>query len=216
SRSAPRSAMQTRSPIRANRLAAASPMPAAPPVTTATDPGVKEKCAINDTSVRGERSAGRRLVHHQPVQAELLRRFHELSEIDGLAYEAVGAQTVAGQNVLLFVAGGQYDDRNAARALVGPHPPQDIETAQLGQFEIEQNHGGHGLGIPVRVRAGCEQVVERLDAVANDLDLVEDLAPFEGAQREFLIVGIVLDEENGVGSMHQTSTSRAGDGNCEE
>src|SRR6202789_639868 len=216
SRSSPRSAMQTRSPIRANRLAAASPMPAAPPVTTATDPGVKEKCAIVSSSVRGEHSAWRRLVRDQPVQAELLRRLHELSEIDGLAYEAVGAQTVAGQNVLFLVAGSQYHDRNAARALVGPHAPQDIETAEFRHFEIEQNHRGHGFGIPVRVRAGCEQVVERLDAVANDLALVEDLAPFECAQREFLIVGIVLDEQNGIGSIHQTSTSCARDGNCEE
>ena len=41
SRSAPRSAIATRSPSPANRLAAARPMPAAPPVTTATEPGVR-------------------------------------------------------------------------------------------------------------------------------------------------------------------------------
>ena len=39
-----------------------APMPAAPPVTTATDPGVKEKCAINDLSVRCKPDASEMLL----------------------------------------------------------------------------------------------------------------------------------------------------------
>ena len=46
SRSAPRSAMQTRSPIAAKRVAAASPMPEAPPVTTATASLVSAGCGM--------------------------------------------------------------------------------------------------------------------------------------------------------------------------
>jgi hypothetical protein len=43
-----------------------------------------------------------------------------------------------------------------------------------------------------------EQVVERLDAVAGDDHLVQDVALLEGAKRESLVVRAVLNKEDRV------------------
>ena len=62
------------------------------------------------------------------------------------------------------------DDRQQPGALVGPQPPQHLQPVDLRQLEVEQHQRRQ---VPGRGRrgAGAEQVLQRLDAVADDHDL---------------------------------------------
>ncbi len=106
-------------------------------------------------------------------------------EVHGLAHEAVGAQIVARQNVLLLIARSQHHHGNSAAPVVGAQAAQHLEAADLRQFEIEQNHLRDRLRVAAGVRPGGEYIVERLDAVGDDHDFVENLALAEGAQGQF-------------------------------
>ena len=50
--------------------------------------------------------------------------------------------------------------------------------------------------IAAGVLAGAEEIVQRLHAVVGDDDLVQDVALLEGEQGQFLVVGIVFDQQD--------------------
>src|SRR5712691_10208643 len=78
---------------------------------------------------------GRRLVQNQPVQTELSDSIGELTEIDGLAHVAVGAQAVTMDPVLLFVRGCQNDDREETRKLICSSCRRTSKPSTFGNFK---------------------------------------------------------------------------------
>jgi len=58
-----------------------------------------------------------RSLQQQPIQAQGTHGFGELVEFDGLGHEAVRADVVAGQAVLVQAGGGQDHHRNALHVL---------------------------------------------------------------------------------------------------
>ena len=138
----------------------------------------------------------RGLVQYQPVEPELLDGLDELLEIHRLADVAVGAEAVAVEHVPLLFGRGQDDHGQAPRTLVGPQAFEYLEPVHPGQLEIEQYQLRHDGGVPPRVGAACEQVIESLDPIVGHHDLVTDAGLLERPQGEQLVVGVVLDEED--------------------
>ena len=65
-------------------------------------------------------------------------------------------------------------------ALVGADAAQHLEPVELGQLEVEQDDLRQVARVAAGMRAGAEQVVERLDAVADHDDVVGDLVLARG------------------------------------
>ena len=66
----------------------------------------------------------------------------------------------------------------------------------FGSFRSSKTTARERARVPARVRARREEVVERRGAVAHDDDLVRDAALLEGQQRQLLVAGVVLDEQD--------------------
>jgi hypothetical protein len=92
-----------------------------------------------------------------------------------LADVAVDARTVAVEQVLHLLRRGQDNHGQEPRPPVGPQAPQDLQPVYLGQLEIEQYQLRHDAGVPRRVLAGGEQVVQGLGAVAGNNHLARDV-----------------------------------------
>src|ERR1700687_1699740 len=61
----------------------------------------------------------RRLVQNQPIESKLADRFAKLVEVHWLANITVGANTITGDAILLFVRGCQDHDRQKLRPFIG-------------------------------------------------------------------------------------------------
>src|SRR5215203_4814795 len=142
----------------------------------------------------------RGLVQYQPVEPELLDSPDELLEIYRLAYVAVGAEAVAVEHVPLLSRRSQDDHGQAPRTLICPQALEYLEPVHPGQLEIEQYQLRHDGGIPSRIGAAREQVIEGLDPIVGHNDLVVDAGFPERPQGEQLVVGIVLDQEDDLGA----------------
>src|ERR1700678_2893283 len=118
-------------------------------------------------------------VQRQPAQIQLLRDHYELRKTEGLSQEALGAQVIARQNAFLVAIGSQHYDRNPGGARLGPQATQKRETVYLRQLKIEQNHLRYRFRLLSGASTRAEQVVERLDAVANDDDFVQNIVLLE-------------------------------------
>jgi hypothetical protein len=139
------------------------------------------------------------LVQHEPVEAQLARRLQELLEVDRLAHEAVRAQAVAADDILVLVRRRQDHDGHALRARVGAQLAQHLEAVDLRQLEIEQHHLRERRRGRRGVLAARQQVIQRLDPIARDDRLVEDVGLLQGEERQLLVHGVVLDEQDDLG-----------------
>jgi hypothetical protein len=117
-------------------------------------------------------------------------------ELHRLAHIAIRAELIAPHHVFVLARGRENDDRNGFRAWIGAHELEDVEATQLGKLEVEHDHRGHLRRIALGVSAGAEEVVDRFAAVAGDDDVVREVGLAQRAQCKFLIVRIVLDEED--------------------
>ena len=75
-------------------------------------------------------------------------------------------------------------------------PPQDLEPVHLGQLQVQQDHLGDVFDPAAGVRPFAEEELQRLRAVASDLDAVAQVGLLERAQRQLEVVGVVLDEQD--------------------
>src|SRR5262249_30146198 len=112
-------------------------------------------------------AARRRLVDDGPEHAELLDRIHELMEVDRLDHVRVHAQPVARHHVAFLARRGKHDDRDHPQPVVGLDLLQDLQTVDLRQLQIEQEHG-RVVGGAAGETPAAVQIVERLGAVARD------------------------------------------------
>src|SRR5579859_69900 len=170
-------------------------------VTSATRRHFTSNAAASG-SRRTCRSARRSLVQDQPVEPELLCRLDKPREVDRLAHETVRAEIVARQNVLFFPARRQHHHGSAPRPFLGAHALEHLEPSDLRKLEVEQDDHRVAAGVAAGVCAGCEEVIERLHAVARNHQLVHDLALAERPQGELDIVRVVFHQENNVCSRH--------------
>src|SRR5215203_5764250 len=152
----------------------------------------------------------RGLVQYQPVEPELLDSPDELLEIYRLAYVAVGAEAVAVEHVPLLSRRSQDDHGQAPRTLICPQAPEYLEPVHPGQLEIEQYQLRHDRGIPPRIGTACEQVIEGLGPIVGHHDLVPEAGLLERPQGEQLVVGVVLDQEDDLGTHLSPSPSLNG------
>jgi hypothetical protein len=67
------------------------------------------------------------------------------------------------------------------------------------------------VGVATGMAPGAEQELQGLCAVTSHHDFVQDVVPLERSQRQGLVVGVVLDEQDEIGA-HQPPPSGAGDG----
>ena len=58
----------------------------------------------------------------------------------------------------------------SASARIGPDPAQDLDPADLGQLEVQQDQAGDVLDVPAGELALTEEIVQGLGTVANNLD----------------------------------------------
>src|SRR5690348_11248358 len=141
-------------------------------------------------------ASARLLVQEHPVQSHLGDGPGERLEIHGLDDVAVGTQSVRRRDIGLLV--GRREDHNRQRlgALIGPEPPQDLETVDLRELEIQKDYAGRDTDVTQRMRLVTEKEVERLRAVARHEDLVREVAGAKGPQGELHVVRVVLDQQD--------------------
>src|SRR6266850_2159116 len=140
--------------------------------------------------------SGRPLIDEHPVDTELTDRVGKGRELYRLAYIAIRAELIAPHHVFVLARGRENDDRDGFRAWIGAHELEDVESTQLGKLEVEHDHCGHLRRIAPGVSAGAEEEIDRFGAVASDDDFVREVGLAQRAQCKFLIVRIVLDEED--------------------
>ncbi len=139
---------------------------------------------------------GRLVVEQQPIHAELLNDVLEFAEIHGLLNVAVHAQLVALHQVRFFLGGGQDDDGNCFRARVALYLLENLQAVDLRELEVEKNKAGRAIEAAAGEGAAAEEEIERFGAVANELDLVCELAPAESVESQLRVGRIVFDEED--------------------
>src|ERR1700730_8767947 len=87
-----------------------------------------------DSSVPFVHPPGWRLIHHQPVEADMPRRIDELSEVDRFADKAVGTKVVTHNDIFFFFTGCQDDNRQSSCPPVSAHALQNTQTINFGQL----------------------------------------------------------------------------------
>jgi hypothetical protein len=100
----------------------------------------------------------------------------------------------APKHVLVLAGGGEHHHRDQPAARVGAQALQHVQAAQLGQLQVEQDHGRHAPGVAARELPRAEDELERLAAVARDHHLVGDLA--QRAHGQLLVVGVVFHQQD--------------------
>src|SRR5690348_4196684 len=140
-------------------------------------------------------SAGR-LVQEQPVQPHLGYRAREGLEVDRLDDVAVRAEPVRGRDVGLLPGRCEHDHGQRARARVALEAPQDLETVDLRELQVEEDHARRDADVTQRVTILAEEEFQRFGAVARDEHLVREVATLERSQGEIHIVGIVFDQQD--------------------
>ena len=88
---------------------------------------------------------------------------------------------------------------------IAPDPAQDLDPADLGQLEVQQDQVGHVQHVPAGELALAEEIVQGLGTVADDLDPVDQLGLLERVQSQLDVVGVVLDEQDRPRSNGQAS-----------
>src|SRR6185437_8188602 len=160
-------------------------------------PGLKIRRATCNKCRAGSPDSPRRLlVDQQPIHADLIDRPVELLEIDRLHDVGIGAELVGLAEVALFPRRGQHHHRDRPGARVAFDLLQHFGAVDLGQFQIEQQDDRRGAHVRLAVRAGAEQIVERLGPVAQHPDRVGEIAFAQRADRQLDVVGIVLDQHD--------------------
>ena len=79
------------------------------------------------------------------------------------------------------------------RAGVRANSFEDLNAINFRQLQIQQ----HKFRQRSQIRAGWEEIVERLSTITRDDDFVEDLVLFQCAKRECLVIGVVFHQKNG-------------------
>ena len=77
-------------------------------------------------------------------------------------------------------------------------PLEHLVARAPGKLEVEEHEGGKGMLVAVREAPVALQVVDGFLAVARDLEGVGQAGLLEGALEEEYVVGIVLDEQDGL------------------
>src|SRR4051812_26450226 len=76
-------------------------------------------------------TARRRFVQDSPEHAQVLDRFEERVEVDGLHHERVHAELVAAHQIAFLTRGGQHYDRNASVFRIALDAFQHLESIDL-------------------------------------------------------------------------------------
>jgi hypothetical protein len=139
---------------------------------------------------------GRRDVERHPVVAKLEGRSGELVVVDGLEDVAVGEMLVGGGAIAVFVGRSENDDGEEASACIGANGFEDFEAAELGQFDVEQDHRRKIEWIAIGVLAACEEIVKSFDTVVSTDDRWENFSAAEGHHGEIGVIIVVFDEKD--------------------
>ena len=143
----------------------------------------KAKVEAGDSTVPSVLPSRRRLIHHQPVEAEMPRRIDKLSEVDWFADKAVGAKVVTRGDIFFFFTGCQDHNRQSSGPLVSAQAFQNTQTINFGQFHVEQYDFRHDLWVSTGVAARREKIVDGFLSVTDHDDFVGDIALLECVYR---------------------------------
>jgi len=75
---------------------------------------------------------------------------------------------------------------------LGPQALEHLQTVDLGQLEVQQDQLRQRRRGRAGVRAGAQQVIQRLHAIVGHDHVVLDVVLLQRAQREQLVVGIIF------------------------
>jgi len=78
-------------------------------------------------------------VQEQPKEAERPDRLREFIELNGFSHEAIGAEGIASDNILLFFRRGENNHGKQLGAIVFANSPQHVQTADARQVQIEKD-----------------------------------------------------------------------------
>src|SRR5215218_4700495 len=129
----------------------------------------------------------RRHPARRPTAQQCPQAREQLLALERLDEAVVGADVEPFHARVERVARGEHEDRRVV--VVAPQPPRDVDPVEPGQPEVEHDQVGQE-----RV-----DVLERLDAVARELDLVA--LPAQRALEDLRDVLVVLDDEHANGAV---------------
>lgn len=73
---------------------------------------------------------------------------------------------------------------------------QHLEAVHLRQFQVQQDHLGWLCQRAVSVRALARDELQRLNAIARDVDDVGKVGLLHGAKRQPHFIAVVLDQQD--------------------
>src|SRR5258708_35829511 len=112
------------------------------------------------------------MVEQQPGETQLPDWLDELFKVDRLDNVTVDAELVTLGDVPVFTGRGQDHYRDHLGARVSPDLRQDLETIDLGQFQVKQDEPGLVVNVAVRVAALAEDKINCFYPVTVHLDPV--------------------------------------------
>jgi hypothetical protein len=69
-----------------------------------------------------------------------------------------------------------------------------LVTVKSRQLQVQQDELRRILNAATGIRSGAEQELERLHAVARDVNVIREIGALEGMQHELDVVGIVFNQ----------------------
>jgi hypothetical protein len=142
-----------------------------------------------DSAVPSGLPPRRRLIRHQPVQAEMPHRIDKLIEVDRFADKTVGAKVVTRVDICFFFTGCQDHNRQSPGPLVSAHSSQNAQTIDFGQFHVEQYDFRHDLGVSTGVAARREKIVDGF--LSSNITIAKAISP--AARRTCCCLGRLAD-----------------------
>jgi len=117
---------------------------------------------------------------------------------EGAANVAVRAARIPRDEVLLLIRGRQDDDGLELGLGRRADALEHLVPVELGELQVEEDHGREVVRVAALEFPAAEEVVERLLPVVRDHDVVGDAVLLQRHQDQRLVVGVVLDDQDGL------------------
>jgi len=131
-------------------------------------------------------------------EPEMLKRSDEILKIGWsgrLSQISISTQLIGGHDIR-FQRGGSQDDDNWRGLEMPANPFEDFQPHHVRQFQVQKHEGREWELLAVGEFANALQIVNRLLAVAGDLNGVGEAYFLHGVLEKEHIIGIVFDLEN--------------------
>ena len=115
------------------------------------------------------------MIDDEPVIAEVLYDFLEFAKIYWLLNVTIHAELIPFDHIALLAGRGHHDDRHGTGARVVFEFFEHFQAIELRQLQIEKNHLGWIIEMPLGIGISAKKEVQCLLAVTRDMNFVAEI-----------------------------------------